>query len=51
MTHCARLGKLVRATKKEEIMALCDGYQEGEVPEYFFDRNWTSFNSILDIYR
>ena len=46
-----RLGKLVRATKREEIMGLCDGYLEGDVPEYFFDRNWTSFNSILDIYR
>ena len=46
-----RLGKLVRATKKEDIMNLCDGYLEGDVPEYFFDRNWISFNSILDIYR
>jgi hypothetical protein len=22
-----------------------------DIPEYFFDRNWHSFNSILDIYR
>ena len=23
----------------------------GDIPEFFFDRNWHSFNSILDIYR
>ncbi len=42
-----RLGKLVRARTEEDILNLCDGYLEGEVPEYFFDRNWHSFNSIL----
>lgn len=46
-----RLGKLARARTEEEILSLCDGYLEGQTPEYFFDRNWTSFNSILDIYR
>jgi hypothetical protein len=29
------------------VLALCDGYLPGEVPEFFFDRNWHSFNSIL----
>ena len=46
-----RLGKLVRAKTEEDILSLCDGYLDGDIPEYFFDRNWTSFNSILDIYR
>ncbi len=52
-----RLGKLVRASTEGDILALCDGYCESldddhaTVPEYFFDRNWSSFNSILDIYR
>ncbi|TRY79557.1 hypothetical protein TCAL_13754, partial [Tigriopus californicus] len=46
-----RLGKLVRARTEEDILNLCDGYKSGSVPEFFFDRNWHSFNSILDIYR
>ena len=46
-----RLGKLVHARTEAEILNLCDAYIAGEVPEYFFDRNWHSFNSILDIYR
>lgn len=46
-----RLGKLVHAKTEDEILNLCDGYKPGDIPEYFFDRNWHSFNSILDIYR
>ena len=82
-----RLGKLVRAKTKSDILNLCDGYKPGvprrrkrrrtaggasasdddevpsedlndlgeiiedAIPEFFFDRNWHSFNSILDIYR
>jgi len=46
-----RLGKLVKAKKLEEILDLCDDFCPGQPPEYFFDRSWHSFNSILDIYR
>ena len=46
-----RLGKLIHARTEDEILNLCDGYKAGDIPEYFFDRNWHSFNSILDIYR
>lgn len=46
-----RLGKLVNARTEDDVLNLCDGYKDGDVPEYFFDRNWHSFNSILDIYR
>ena len=46
-----RLGKLVHARSEDEILNLCDAYEPGEIPYYFFDRNWHSFNSILDIYR
>ena len=42
-----RLGKLVRARTEEDILGLCDGFLDGETPEFFFDRNWHSFNSIL----
>ena len=51
-----RLSRLVRAGTEEEILSLCDGFTpnvdspQGRV-EYFFNRNWTTFNSILDIYR
>ena len=46
-----RLGKLIQARTEDEINNLCDGYKAGDIPEFFFDRNWHSFNSILDIYR
>ena len=46
-----RLGKLVKAKKVEDIMDLCDDYCPGQPPEFFFDRSWHSFNSILDVYR
>ncbi len=42
-----RLGKLVRARTEEDVLALCDGFLDGDTPEFFFDRNWHSFNSIL----
>ena len=32
-------------------MTYCDKYFPGDVPEFFFDRNWVGFNSILDVYR
>ncbi len=46
-----RLGKLARATTREEILSLCDKYWPGETPEFFFDVSWVGFNSILDVYR
>jgi hypothetical protein len=46
-----RLGKLVKAKKVEDILDLCDDYCPGQPPEFFFDRSWHSFNSILDVYR
>ena len=45
-----RLGKLARARNEEEILGLCDGYREDDgvgVPEYFFDRNWTRYSSMI----
>ncbi len=42
-----RLGKLVRARTEEDILGLCDGFLDADTPEFFFDRNWHSFNSIL----
>ena len=51
-----RLSRLIRAKTEDEILNLCDGFipdidsPRGRV-EYFFNRNWTTFNSILDIYR
>ena len=52
-----RLSKLVRARRDEEILRLCDGYSDDGNNckpgrrEYFFNRNWASFNCILDMYR
>ena len=51
-----RLSRLIRAKTEEEILNLCDGFipsveNPGGRIEYFFNRNWTTFNSILDIYR
>lgn len=42
-----RLGKLVRARTEDDVLNLCDGFLDGDTPEFFFDRNWHSFNSIL----
>ena len=49
-----RLSKLVRARTDEDILRLCDGYSDNSNNrgrEYFFNRNWASFNCILDMYR
>jgi len=50
-----RLWKAMRATTVEEILRHCDRYRvteaSGGVPEYFFDRNYTSFVNLLDAYR
>ena len=49
-----RLSRLIRATKIEEILKLCDGYVNlgpPHRPEYTFKRNPTFFNAILDLYR
>ena len=46
-----RLGRLARAKTQKQKLEQCDRYFPGEIPEYFFDRNWFCFNSILDVYR
>ena len=49
-----RLSRLIRATKKREILKLCDGYINlgpPHRPEYIFHRNPSFFNSVLDLYR
>jgi len=51
----SRLWRTMRAQTIEEALIYCDRYRvatsnEG-VPEYFFDRNYTSFINILDAYR
>ncbi len=51
MAPKSRLFRLVRADSEEEILRLCDGFTPGETPEYFFNRSWATFNSILDFYR
>ena len=51
----SRLWKVIRANTVEEILHHCDRYRvsasNDEVPEYFFDRNYTGFINILDAYR
>ena len=46
-----RLGKLVSSDNIEEILQLCDEYNPGHPPEYFFDRNPENFPSVLEMYR
>ena len=52
-----RLSRLVRANTEEEILSLCEGFvtsshgRESKKEEYYFHRNWSNFNSILDLYR
>ena len=53
-----RLSRLVRAKTEEEILSLCEGFiSEPSSPgrrckeEYYFHRDWSNFNSILDLYR
>ena len=51
----SRLWKVMRANTVEEILHHCDRYKvansNDDVPEYFFDRNYTGFINILDAYR
>ncbi len=51
----SRLWRAMRATSVEEVLQHCDRYKvatsNDSVPEYFFDRNYTSFINILDAYR
>lgn len=51
-----RLSRLVRARDEDEILQLCDGFVFHDhckvaQKEFYFNRNWSTFNSILDIYR
>ena len=49
-----RLSRLIRATKKKDILKLCDGYVNlgpPHRPEYIFHRNPNFFNAVLDLYR
>jgi hypothetical protein len=42
----------VRAEDGDDIDDLCDGFDaSASPPEYFFNRGWSTFNSILDFYR
>ena len=46
-----RLSKLIRATTTKEILKYCDGFSEATFhkrQEYYFQHNWSNFNSILD---
>ncbi len=33
------------------MLELCDSFLPKTIPEYFFNRNWSNFNCILDFYR
>lgn len=48
-----RLSQLVRAKTDVEILKLCDGFLPAantyKPREYFFLRNWSNFNAILDM--
>ena len=46
----SRLGSLIRASTEEELSSVCDDYNF-ENQEFFFDRDPTLFNCILNIYR
>ncbi|EUB58327.1 Potassium voltage-gated channel protein Shab [Echinococcus granulosus] len=46
----SRLGRLCRVKSHEELMSLCDDYNLAK-NEFFFDRNSTSFDAILNFYR
>ena len=46
-----RLSRIVRAYTEAQILELCDSYVDGPIKEFYFNRNWTTFNSILDFYR
>ena len=43
-----------RCTSKDDFLGFCDRYidkDETGNPQFFFDRNWGGFASILDVYR
>ena len=44
----SRLSKLIDAKSNEEILELCDDYDDNE---FYFDRNNTYFETILNYYR
>ncbi|VDL19674.1 unnamed protein product [Hymenolepis diminuta] len=46
----SRLGRLCRVKTHADVMALCDDYNLAK-NEFFFDRNATSFDVILNFYR
>jgi hypothetical protein len=46
----SRLGKLKKNLNSDYLSSLCDDY-DGEKNEFFFDRDPTLFNSILNYYR
>ncbi|VDO11291.1 unnamed protein product [Rodentolepis nana] len=46
----SRLGRLCRVKTHADVMALCDDYNLAK-NEFFFDRNATSFDAILNFYR
>ncbi len=52
-----RLSRLARARNEKQALWLCDAYRISEgnseegIPQYFFNRNWTNFNCVLDFYR
>ena len=47
-----RLSRLIRAgSDVDAILTLCDSYSPGDPPEYYFNRNPSTFNAILDFYR
>ncbi|KAL5102943.1 Potassium voltage-gated channel protein Shab [Taenia crassiceps] len=46
----SRLGRLCRVKSHAELMSLCDDYNLAK-NEFFFDRNATSFDAILNFYR
>ena len=47
-----RLSRLIRAgSDRQVILSLCDSYTPGDPPEYYFNRNPSTFNAILDFYR
>ena len=48
----SRLWKAMRANTVDEILTQCDRYRSNDdVPEFFFDHNYTGFINILDAYR
>ena len=46
----SRLGRLINASNKVDMYEFCDGYN-AERTEFFFDRDPTLFNYILNYYR